>query len=370
MATRLQKFTPLSDYVEWAVEADKQIGDEAIEKGKTACLILAGGLGTRLGCKEKPKGTTPISVVKKKSLFQLLFERVKAAQKKYGCEIPIAILVSSFNKEATVKFLQKNRFFRLKPSQITFLEQQNCPCFDLKGNEILSAPNGNGGFYDAMLQAKLLEQWSKKGIEFLQIIPIDNPLADPCDPYLLGAMIQCKADVTLMALKRSGIKDKMGILVREKGKTIIKDYTDLPPEVLRDIKFSLGNIGHYCFRLSFLKKLRRKKIELPLHWRKTHSIRKGEKFAFDLLPYSAKTVVLCAPKELTFAPLKSKRGIGDLASVKKALLARDKIVLEEITGKKMGRGSIELSAAFLYPTEKLLRRWKGKIPPKQGYIAN
>ena len=57
---------------------DNQFGEELLRQGKAGCLILAGGQGTRLGF-DGPKGSFPISPIKKKSLFQLFCERTRAA---------------------------------------------------------------------------------------------------------------------------------------------------------------------------------------------------------------------------------------------------------------------------------------------------
>ena len=46
------------------------LGWEALRQGKVACLVVAGGQGTRLGW-DHPKGTFPVTPVSGKSLFQV-----------------------------------------------------------------------------------------------------------------------------------------------------------------------------------------------------------------------------------------------------------------------------------------------------------
>lgn len=366
--TRCEPFNPHS-------EATQRL----IQQGKAGCIILAGGLGTRLGHKG-PKGTFPVSLIKKKTLFQILFERIYWLQKKFGCTLPIALLVSSYNKESTVKFLKKHRYFGLKPSQITFLEQKNIPYLDLQKKPLsLVAPNGNGGFLEEAIESGLLDRWAKKGVEFIHVIPIDNPLADPFDAGLMDAMMRSESVVGVKAINRDDPDEKVGIMIREKGKVVVKDYTDIPLKTLHaqdvkgTLKYPLGNTGCYCFRTSFLQKLAQRKMKLPMHWilkevqqgKKTFKAWKGEMFALDLLNYSEATAVISYPKELSFIPLKS---LHDLKTIRKNLLKRDRRIFEEITGKKAPRRPFELSAEFLYPSPKLIHRWKGKSLPRKKYL--
>ena len=231
-----------------------------------------------------------------------------------------------------------------------------------------------------MLDQHLFDLWSKKGVEFLHIIPIDNPFAEPFDVSLMGTMNRKQADVGIKAIKRNTLRDKVGVLIEENEKVLVKDYTDMPEEVINakdrhgQLKYLLGNTGQYCFRLSFLKKLSEKNIHLPLHWvkkelsvgKRSISVWKAEKFALDLLQYSPHSVAVCYPKETSFAPLKN---LGDLKIIKKALLHRDRQVFENITGKKAPKRIFELSAEFLYPTQDLIDRWKGKTLPSDSYIS-
>ena len=50
-------------------------GEQLIRDGRTATFTVAGGQGTRLGY-DGPKGTLPVSPIKKKPLFQLFAEQI------------------------------------------------------------------------------------------------------------------------------------------------------------------------------------------------------------------------------------------------------------------------------------------------------
>lgn len=376
-------FSPIPDPEIFGSHPFEKKGEEILAKGQVGCVLLCGGLGTRLGFKG-PKGCFPISCVEKKSLFQLLFEKVYFLQKKWKCELPLALLVSSFNHQETLSFLKKHRFFGLKASQVTILEQPNYPYFENSGNltlskdkTLMSAPNGNGGFYEAFCNSPLLERWNKGGIEFVHLIAVDNPLADPVDTYLLGYMNAIQAETGIKVIKRANIKEKVGLVVNKQGTIVVKDYMEISEEIgKKECEYTLANIGQYCFRLPFLNRIALKKLKLPLHWvKKDHPVEKrqglvwkGEKFAMDLLEFSKKTAVVLYPREEVFAPLKSLKGEDSVKVVQRALQARDRRIFEAIFQKKAPKTRFELSTEFLYPADAFLKKWKEKAPPKRGYI--
>lgn len=74
----------------------KETGKALISSGKVAALTVAGGQGTRLGY-NAPKGTFPITPVRKKTLFQYFAESLARVSEKYGYQIPWLIMTSELN---------------------------------------------------------------------------------------------------------------------------------------------------------------------------------------------------------------------------------------------------------------------------------
>ena len=375
-------FSPLKKFEHVGIDVDRELGEDLLSRGKVGCLILAAGLGSRLGF-EGPKGCFPVSVIEKKSLFQLLFERVAAIQKKWNCQLPLIILLSSNNRDQTIRFLRSHHFFGLLESQVTCVEQHNYPYFDCSGRvlvdklHIMAAPNGNGGALDVL--HPVMSAWAKQGIEYMHIIPVDNPLLDPFDPYMTGVLERKQADIVVKAIERTDAHENVGLLVEGQQKIHVVDYMEIEADVFTaqdgqgKLTYALGNCGHYCARLSFLLSLEH---TLPLHWiekkvkvgRFKVAAWKGEKFIFDLLPMATRAVVICYPRQLCFAPLKSLRGVNGVAALQKALLHRDRITFKQISGQQLPQRRFELAAEFLHPTDAILSEWKGKTLPPHSYI--
>jgi UDP-N-acetylglucosamine/UDP-N-acetylgalactosamine diphosphorylase len=311
----------------------KQLGYELVNRGKVGCIILAGGDGSRLDWKG-PKGTFPICIQnERKSLFQILCERIKKKQSLEQC-LQIAIMTSLSNHAETEFFFKKNHFFGLKSSQVQFFSQTNLPFLDEKGNwcleipgKIAEGPNGNGDVLDGFFTSKIANLWQDLQIEYVHVVPIDNPLADPLDPELTGYTVESGLSVALKVVKREFSQEKMGVVAQKKEGISIIEYSEISPEGYKEFLFC--NVNIFCFCLSDLQNLYRH-VKLPLHLARKRTnlflfnqtkqvscfVWKCEKFLFDVLDYLPRSATLLYPRHLTYAPLKE---LGDLKNVKRSL---------------------------------------------------
>ncbi len=312
-----------------------QRGEALIAQGKVAVLLFAGGLGSRLGS-EDPKGCFLLS---EKSLFEILFEKIRRMELRHHITIPLLLGLSSFTREKTIAFLTKHHFFGKDPASITYLVQKDYPYFDLQGKILFSpeelipmAPSGNGGFYDALKTERMTPLLLDQGISFIHLLSIDNPLDDPLDPYLLGAIETQGAEAGLLAVPRENPGEKMGLIVERCGRIHVMDYMEISPFLFEEVSkpntsYVLGNMGHYCLRTDFLDRLIQNNISLPFHFVNKEisfngtrrSVLKGEKFAMDLLQFAEKTSIILYPREGHFAPLKQLKGQGGIEEVTQAL---------------------------------------------------
>jgi len=332
---------------------DISLGRALISSGKVGCIVLAGGDGSRLGW-DGPKGTFPLSLVKQKNLFQMLSERVHAACTYYEQELKLAIMTSPINHEITKQAFSE---------KVDFFSQNMTPLLDMNKNFLEEKrPNGNGEVLKCFYTSGLFDQWKASGIEYVQIIFIDNPLAEPYDPNQIGIQFKKGAEVTLKAVKRINSQENVGVIGIKEGKLCVIEYSENPP-----LEWDLANTSLFCFSMSFIEKI--KDIDMPLHLVKkflqSKPIFKQETFIFDLLAHEEKTEVILYPREMTFAPLKNREDVGP---VQRALLERDKRALFAINKNEIKERIFELDAAFHYPTESLKKKWENCELPKASYI--
>lgn len=384
-------FEPFTSSFSSGNEEDYNRGKIALQEGKCACVVLAGGQGSRLRF-EGPKGCCPITNVRNKTLFQLLAEKVKAASKQAGRPLHIAIMTSPLNHVETDFYFERHAFFGLNPRQVTFFYQRMWPFLDFDGHLFLEAPdqiargpNGNGGVFRRLVEIGLWKKWRDMGVEMVNVLPIDNPLALPFDPELFGFQQRRQSDAVIKASPRRSSEEKVGVLVKMDGKPRILEYSELTRAQNEETANSPANLGLYSFSMSFIK--RTSDALLPLHRAKkavkrwTQSGRdetpeepnawKFEEFIFDVLPLAEKCEALLYPRETTFAPLKNLKGEDSIEAVKKALLDSDRKTYALVTGIEPPEAAIfELSPSFYYPTGDLQERWKGKPLPDQEYIED
>ena len=249
-----------SQYSKESISPEKeklsQIGIEYIAQGKVATLILSGGLGTRLGFNH-PKGEYNIKLPSNKSLFNYfanrflgcqLMCRQKLKNKKIQFkDCPLFIMTSTQNDADVRDFFKKNKNFGIKNENIFFFPQGEICALDNDGKilletptKIFKAPDGNGGCLLALKKHGIIEECIKRGVEFINITAIDNPLYKLMDPLFIGTTISKgkngKDQMGAKYIKKTDPEQKVGYFMIYKGKPMMLDYMEMP-EKLKYAKF-------------------------------------------------------------------------------------------------------------------------------------
>jgi UDP-N-acetylglucosamine/UDP-N-acetylgalactosamine diphosphorylase len=315
-----------------------------LRDSKVAVFTAAGGQSSRLGI-DSPKGTFRVTPIRRKSLFQVLAEKIQYMQKRFAVRIPWVIMVSSTNGEQTRTFFESNRFFGLARDLIRFVEQEEFAAFDASGriylrekHRIFMNPSGHGGTFRALKNSGALSWLSDLGVEEIFYCQVDNVLVKVLDPVFIGYHALSGSDMSSKCVMKKHPKEKVGVFVCERGKTAVIEYTEL--EMLKGLKkgltpesFRAGSIAIHMINLRFAEKLVSGGLKLPFHRaHKTvgHIGMDGERvspenpngykietFIFDALKEAGNSVVMEVLREEEFSPLKNKRGEASPRSVEK-----------------------------------------------------
>lgn len=383
---------PLTEYAQAGNQRDFAAGHRLMSEGKVGCLLIAGGQGTRLKY-DGPKGLFPITPILKKTLFQFCAEKVYAASKQVKRLLPLAVMTSPLNHQATFHFFSHHNFFNLVHEQLGFFCQGMLPFLDVDGNlfleecgKIAEGPNGNGSSLSHFVEQGLWEQWHAQGVQFVNFVLVDNPLAAPFDQELIGFHQRQGADITVKCTTRRNAEEKVGLLAKNNGKISVVEYSELAETEQRaqnpdgTLLHQCANISLFCMSMDFI--LQASRVELPLHRAfktakaltadgKAHQEIKAwkfENFIFDILPLAKKVSVLSYPREQCFAPLKNAEGDDSSETVQRLLQQDARRIFEQISGKVPPDRPFELAPEFYYPTPELLQRWHGKLLPDKGFI--
>ena len=257
-----------------------QIGMEYIAQGKVAALILSGGLGTRLGFNH-PKGEYNIKLPSNKTLFNYFANRF------LGCQLmckeklknkniqfkdcPLFIMTSNQNDVDVREFFKKNNNFGVKNENIFFFPQGEICALDNEGKillesqkKVFKAPDGNGGCLLALKKYGIIDECLKRGVEFINIIAIDNPLYKLMDPLFIGTTVSKgkngKDQMGAKYIKKVDPEQKVGYFLIYNDKPMMLDYMEMPEKLKYakiengDLMYNAANILDYLISVSFLKK--------------------------------------------------------------------------------------------------------------------
>ncbi|MCP5468988.1 MAG: UTP--glucose-1-phosphate uridylyltransferase [Chlamydiales bacterium] len=393
LAKPITQYAPLDHCIEGWSTQEIEIGKQVVKEGRACVVVLAGGQGSRLNAKGS-KGSICITPFAKKSLFQVIAEKVLAASQLVDRPLSLAFMTSKHNHEEVVNFFCAHNFFGLQSAQLAFFPQDELPLldeneqpFEVAPGEPALGPNGNGSIFEQMVKSGLWKRWKSEGIELVQVLPIDNILATPFHFGLLGVHKKVGCDVTLAVSRKKEVDEKLGNVVIAENKVRIIEYSEFPQEKKEALDASGNfvykylNLGLLTFSLPFIARVG----ELPYHIAKKASARyrngkiepplvpfahKYEQFIFDSFLYAESVQAIHVKRADCYAPLKNLTGDDSIASVQAALQRRDRIAFEEVTGIAPPENArFELSQEFYYPTEEFQKKWRGKELPKEGYIG-
>ncbi len=342
-------FSPLAAMQRDEIEArEKELHDagiKTIKAGKTAALLLAGGMGTRLGS-DDPKGMFDIGLTKPVYIFERVIGNLLDVVRETDTWIRLFIMTSEKNHEATVAFLKEKNFFGYREDRVVFFKQDMAPACGFDGkllleakNRISTSPNGNGGWYSSMVRAGLDKILAEEGIEWIDIFAVDNVLQRICDPCFVGATVLADVAVGAKVVRKAAPDEKVGVMCLEDGRPSIVEYYELSEEMMNAVDekgepaYNYGVILNYLFRTSELPKVADDKMPLHIVRKKIPYIGgdgilvkpeepngfKFEQLVLDMIHQLPSCLPYEVIREREFAPIKNATGIDSVESARELL---------------------------------------------------
>ena len=323
----------------------EEIGIQAIKEGKVAAVLLAGGMGTRLGV-DGPKGAYDIGVTKPLYIFEQQMKNLMEVVDKCGVFVPLYIMTSDKNHDQTTSFWKEHGYFGYPETAVKFFKQDMAPAVDFNGKIYLEkkdtpalSPNGNGGWFSSLKRAGLCEDLHEKGVEWLNIYAVDNVLQRIADPVFVGATIESGVNCGAKVICKTEPKEKVGVICMDGNQPDIIEYYELTDEMANqkdedgNLAYCYGAIMNYLFRLEKLEEIVNKKIPVHIVEKKIECVgedgisrkpdkengKKFETLAVDLIKPMGSVLPFEVVREKEFAPIKNKTGVDSVESARELL---------------------------------------------------
>lgn len=330
----------------------REAGTRAIRDGKVGAVLLAGGMGTRLGS-DSPKGVYNIGITKDVYIFERLICNLMDVVEETGAYIHLFVMTSEKNNDETTGFFKEHGYFGYPEEYIHFFMQEMAPATDYDGkvymeaaNRIATSPNGNGGWYSSIIRAGLHKVIEKENIEWLNVFAVDNVLQKIADPCYVGATIMNNCVSASKVIRKVDKEEKVGVLCLEDGHPSIVEYYELTDEMKDSVNekgelaYNYGVILNYLFKTEELDKIVAMKLPPHVVEKKIPYIDdegnminpeepnglKYETLILDMIKMLDSCLGYEVVREKEFAPIKNKEGVDSVDSAR-ALLKNNGIEL-------------------------------------------
>lgn len=328
--------------IEKKKEKYTKIGIEEIRQGKVAAVLLAGGMGTRLGS-DHPKGMYDIGLTRPVYIFQRIIENMLDVVRQAEGWVRLFVMTSDKNHDMTVEFFEEKKYFGYNSDYVSFFIQDVVPASDYEGKaymeepwKISTSPNGNGGWFSSMNKCGLLDVIKNDGIEWINVFAVDNVLQRIADPCFVGAVIDNGCVAGAKVVKKNSPDERVGALCLEDGRPSIVEYYELTDEMkaAKDADgnpaYDFGVILNYIFRTKELEMIMDR--QLPLHVvekqipymnekgehvePETPNGYKYETLVLDMIHQVDNCLAYEVDRDKEFAPIKNATGIDSVVTAR------------------------------------------------------
>jgi len=290
-----------------------------------------------------------VGLTKEKYLFEILFENIRRNTGEDGAVMPVYIMTSVVNHEATAAFLKEHDYFGYPGEKVCLFRQDMAPALDPSGRILMDtrsslclAPNGNGGWFRSLVRAGLIEEMKQAGVEWLNVVSVDNVLQNIGDPVFLGAAIEGGFGCGAKVISKVSPDERVGAICLRNHHPSVVEYTELS-EDMRNAKRENGEyLYQFGVTLNYLFHIAETEAKaggtMPIHQAlkkvpcldeagtriepENPNAIKMEYFIFDILEFFDDCLVFECVREDEFAPIKNKTGVDSLDSARELYQAK------------------------------------------------
>lgn len=175
------------------------------ELHKTGFVLIAGGLGERLGY-SGIKIDLPVCTIQRDYCYLKYYAQYALAcrdralqhvpvKERANFYVPFCIMTSDDTYDRTIALLERNNYFGLGKDRVDIIKQENVPALmdnsariavDEDEFKVVTKPHGHGDVHNLLFDSGVAEKWRRMGKDWMVFIQDTNALALKAIPSILG----------------------------------------------------------------------------------------------------------------------------------------------------------------------------------------
>ena len=156
---------------------------------KTGFVLIAGGLGERLGY-SGIKIDLPVCTIRKDYCYLKYYAQYALACRERALQhipvheranfyVPFCIMTSDDTYDRTIALLEQNNYFGLGKNRVDIVKQENVPALidnnariaiDEEEFKIITKPHGHGDIHNLLFDSGVAKKWRNMGKEWMVFI--------------------------------------------------------------------------------------------------------------------------------------------------------------------------------------------------------
>lgn len=220
------------------------------ELAKTGFVLIAGGLGERLGYSGIKVDLPVCTIADDYSYLKYYANYVHACRdralqfvpedQRDSFYFPLCIMVSNDTESRTLALLEKNDYFGLGKDRVDIIKQENVPAlmnndaeiaFDEQKVSLVTKPHGHGDIHNLLFDSGVAKKWLEMGKEWMVFIQDTNALAMKAIPSILGVSRKNNWQMNSVCVPRVP-GESMGAIVR------LVNETDATKELVINVEYN------------------------------------------------------------------------------------------------------------------------------------
>jgi UDP-sugar pyrophosphorylase len=180
--------------------------------GEACFVLVAGGLGERLGSKLSKVALSP-TLFHSSCFLRGFASRILAFSRRAGTIVPWAIMTSNDTHDSIQQMLTESNYYGLPQEHVTLIKQEKVPCFEgidgqlalesKNGSTVLQTkPHGHGDVHSLLYSSGLCSSWLRMGKNYVIFFQDTNALALQCVPALLGTASSERSAFQFVTIRR------------------------------------------------------------------------------------------------------------------------------------------------------------------------